>query len=304
MGSDMENILSFFDFQKQFPDEEACFNYMVKIKWPQGFICPKCGHDRYYKVESRKLFQCRKCGHQASVTAGTVFHKLRQPLLKLFWAAYLMASNKKGMSALELQRKLDISSYQTAWLLGHKLRKAMVSSGKFPLQTMVEADETYIGASKKGKAGRGAKGKKLVAAAVEVNPETDAMGRTYLQKIDTHSINELGSFIYSCVAKGTKVKTDGLPSYNFLEADYEHVTTKAKALKDDEELLPKVHIVIANLKMWLRGTFNRYPGKHIQSYLDEFTFRFNRRWKIESIFDKLLNRCILTTTITYAELTG
>jgi transposase-like protein len=300
----MEKILSFFDFQKQFPDEEACYNYLVKVKWPNGYTCPKCSHNQYYKVKRRKLFQCKQCGHQASVTAGTVFHKLRHPLLRLFWAAFLMASSKKGISALELQRKLNIRSYQTAWLLEHKLRKAMVSSGKFPLKIMVETDETYVGGAQEGKAGRGARGKSLVAGAVEVNPETEAMGRAYLQKIQTHSTSELGAFINNRVAKGTKVKTDGLPSYNFLDAEYEHITTKAKDVDNKGELLPKVHIVIANLKMWLRGTFNRYPEKHIQSYLDEYAFRFNRRWKIDSIFDKLLNRCISTTTITYAELTG
>ena len=300
----MEDILSFFDFQKKFPSEETCFDYLAQLRWPQGFVCPRCGHDQFYRVQRRKLFQCRKCKHQASVTAGTVFHKLRHPLLRLFWAIFLISTNKKGISAMELQRKLGIKSYQTAWLLLHKLRKAMASSGKFPLRKMVEADETYLGGHKEGKAGRGAEGKILVAAVVEIDPDNDTMGRTYLKKIATHSTKELGSFIRQNVAAGTTVITDGLPSYAFLEAGYEHVPIVIKEHKKSGELLPKVHIVIANLKMWLRGTFNRYPEKHIQSYLNEFTFRFNRRWKLENIFDKLINRCILTTTITYAELTG
>lgn len=300
----MCEILSLFDFQKQFPDEQACFDYLVKAKWPQGFICPKCGHDQYYKIKRNKLFQCRKCGHQTSVTAGTVFHKLRHPLLRLFWAVYLIATSKKGISALELKRKLGLNSYQTSWLLLHKLRKAMTSSGQFPLKIMVEADETYIGGAKEGKAGRGAAGKSLVAVVVEVNPEENTMGRTYLQRIDSHSMKELGSFIRQRVSPGTVVITDGLSSYSFLEDDYQHDKIILKEHKKKGELLPKVHIVIANLKMWLRGTFNRYPEKHIQSYLNEFTFRFNRRWKIENIFDKLLNRCLLNNTITYAELTG
>ncbi len=300
----MCDILSLFDFQKQFPDEQTCFDYLVKAKWPQGFVCPKCGHNHYYKIQRNKLFQCRKCGHQTSVTAGTVFHKLRHPLQRLFWAVYLIAVSKKGISAQELQRKLGLKSYQTAWLLLHKLRKAMTSSGQFPLKTMVEADETYIGGHKEGKAGRGAAGKSLVAAVVEVDPEKDTMGRSYLQKIDSPSMKELGSFVRQRVSPGTVVITDGLPSYSCLEADYQHDKIIFKEHKKKGELLPKVHIVIANLKMWLRGTFNRYPEKHIQRYLDEFVFRFNRRWKLENIFDKLINRCILTTTITYAELTG
>jgi transposase-like protein len=299
----MEKILSLLEFQSKFPDEESCFQYLVRMRWPHGFKCPKCGHTEYYFISGRKLFQCQKCRFQASITAGTVFHNLKQPLTKLFWAVYLTATSKKGISAMELQRKLGIKAYNTAWLLLHKLREAMVSSGEFPLKTLVEADETYVGGAKQGKAGRGAKGKNLVAAAVEVDPETEAMGRAYLKKIPTHSMKELSSFINSRVAKGTKIKTDGLPSYNFLEIEYDHVTTKAKDIENKRELLPKVHIVIANFKTWMRGTFNRYPDKHIQRYIDEYIFRFNRRWNLDHIFDKLLNRCILRTTITFAELT-
>jgi len=297
----MCKILSLFDFQKQFPDEQSCFDYLVKIRWPDGFICPKCGHNKYYKLQRNKLFQCRKCGRQTSVTAGTVFHKLRHPLQRLFWAVYLLAVSKKGISALELQRKLGLNSYQTAWLLLHKLRKAMVSSGKFPLTISVEVDETYIGGHRQGKTGRGAESKSLVAVAVET--EGKNMGRAYLKRIEKASMEELSSFIKGRVAQGTSVITDGWSSYKFLSAEYNHDPVRAKE-QDNGELLPKVHIVIANLKMWLRGTFNRYPEKHIQKYLDEFSFRFNRRWNLDSIFDKLLSRCLLCNTITFAELTG
>ena len=208
-----------------------------------------------------------------------------------------------NLAAVELQRKLGIKSYQTAWLLLYKLRKAIASTGKFPLRKMVEADEAYLGGHKEGKAGRGAEGKSLVAAAVEIDPDEDTMVRTYLKKIATHSTKELGSFIRQNVAAVTTVITDELPSYASLEAGYEHIPIVIKEHKKSGELLPKVHIVIANLKMWLRGTFSHYPEKHIQPYLDEFVFRFNRRWRLENIFDKLINRCILTTTITYTELT-
>ena len=297
----MEKILSLLDFQRMFPTEEACFEYLVKIRWPDGFTCPKCGHKKYYFIKNRKLFQCKSCRHQASVTAGTIFHKSRQPLTKLFWAVYLVSTGKKGISALELQRKLDIKSYNTAWLLLHKLRKAMTSSGNFPLLGQIEADETYIGGHREGKAGRGAEGKSLVAVAVET--EGKNMGRAYLKKVDSHSMRELSDFISERVAKGSQVVTDELPSYNFLNAEYKHTQVIIKQHNKSGELLPKVHIVIANLKMWLRGTFNRYPVKHLQQYLEEFTFRFNRRWKLENIFDKLLSRCIQINTVTFAELT-
>ena len=296
-------VLSVLDFQRHFPNEEACFDYLVKMRWPNGFSCPDCGHKEYFFIAKRKLFQCRKCHFQTTATAGTVFHGLRQPLLKLFWAIYLVSTSKKGFSALELQRKLEIKAYNTAWLLLHKIREAMFSSGDFPLKILVEADETYVGGAKEGKAGRGADGNNLVAAAVEVDPISEAMGRAYLQKIQTHSMKELGSFINKRVAVGTTVKTDGLPSYNFLESDYDHITTKAKDLEDKAELLPKVHIVIANFKTWLRRTFNRYPDKHIQRYIEEYIFRFNRRWNLNNIFNKLMNRCLMITAITFAELT-
>ena len=297
-------VLSVLDFQRHFPNEEACFDHLVKMRWPNGFVCSECGHTEYFFVTKRKLFQCRKCCFQTTVTAGTVFHRLRQPLLKLFWAVYFISTCKKGFSALELQRKLGIKAYNTAWLLLHKIREAMFSSGDFPLKILVEADETYVGGAQAGKAGRGAEGKNLVAAAVEVDPESKVIGRAYLQKIQTHSIKELGSFIHQRVAIGTTVKTDGLPSYNFLDAEYVHITTKAKDLEDKAELLPKVHIVIANFKTWLRGTFNRYPDKHIQRYIEEYIFRFNRRWNLNNIFDKLMNRCLMRTAITFAELTN
>ena len=289
-------------FQKRFPDEEACFDYFFNVRWPTGFECPKCGHNEYYQIVRRKLFQCKKCSYQASVTAGTVFHRTKLSLHKLLWAVYLISTIKKGMSALELQRKLGMGSYKTAWLLIHKIRKAMVSSGDFPLNDSVEADETYIGGQREGKTGRGADGKSLVAVVVETDGKN--MGRAYLKKIENASMKELGSFLGVRLEKGPKVITDGWSAYNFLSAEYVHAPIKAKERINGDELLPKVHIVIANLKMWLRGTFNRYPEKHIQKYLDEFSFRFNRRWNLNNIFDKLLNRCIQRTTVTLAELTA
>ena len=298
----MNDILTVFDFENRFPTEEACFEYLVSLRWPNGFICPKCGHTEFYLIERRKLFQCKKCKHQASVTAGTIFHKLKQPLKTLFWAIFLIATNKKGISALELQRKLGINCYKTAWTLEHKIRKGMSTSGNFPLIGAVEADETYVGGQSKGKRGRGAENKSIVAVVVETDGVK--MGRSYLQIIEHPNKEEIGGFLNKHVAKGTKITTDGFPSYGFLKEAFIHNPIIIKDPKKAGELLPKAHIIIANLKMWLRGTFNRYPVKHLQAYLDEFTFRFNRRWKLENIFDKLLTRCIQRTTITYAELSA
>lgn len=298
----MCQILSFFEYQEQFSDEEDCFKYLFRLRWPNGFVCPKCGGSEYYMIYKHKRFQCKQCRHQTSVTAGTVFHRSHQPLRILFMAVYLIATSKKGLSAMELRRKLGISGYKTAWLLMQKIRTAMASSGKFLLTRMVEIDETYIGGHREGPRGRGAKDKTLVAIAVETNGST--MGRAYLKTINSLTMTELEQFVKDHVARATKVSTDGHKSYGSLNNNYVHIPVKNSKACSKSDVLPKVHIVVANLKMWLRGTYNCLPAKHLQRYLDEFVFRFNRRWNLENIFDKLLIRCVNANTITYAELTG
>ena len=193
-------------------------------------------------------------------------------------------------------------SYKTAWLLMHKNPTAMASSGKFFLNRMVEVDETYIGGRREGSRGRGAADKTLVAIAVETNGST--MGRAYLKTIDSLRSVELEQFVKDHVTTRAKVSTDGYKSYGFLKKEYEHNPVINRKTGKKTDLLPKVHIVVANLKMWLRGIYNCLPAKHLQRYLDEFVFRFNRRWNLENIFDKLLVRCVNTNTITYADLKG
>lgn len=297
----MNSVLSLYDFLNRFPSEEDCFHYLIEKRWPDGFRCPKCGNRESYFIEKHRLFQCTMCRHQTSVTAGTVFNRLRHPLLTLFWAVYLIATSKKGISAMELKRKLSIRSYQTAWLLLHKIRSAMASSQMFPLTGDAEADETYVGGRHPGKRGRGAEGKIPVAAVVETNKKN--MGRAYLETIESVSAYNLTSFLSRNLTPGVKVTTDGYKSYGFLSEYFCHVP-RIKSFLNDDDVLPKVHILIANLKMWLRGTYNCLPSKHLQRYLDEFIFRFNRRWNLDTIFDKLLVRCIDTPSITYADLTG
>ena len=298
----MEPVLTLYDFLNKFPSEDECFQYLFKKRWPDGFRCPKCGNQAAYYIEKHRRFQCTACRRQTSVTAGTVFHRLRHPLLTLFWAVYLISTSKKGISAMELQRKLGIKSYQTAWLLLHKIRSAMASSQMFPLTGDAEADETFVGGRRPGKRGRGADGKTPVAAVVETDGKT--MGRAYLETIDDATTENLTSFLSRNLSPGVKVTTDGFLSYGFLSANFHHVPRIRPKNSANDDMLPKVHILIANLKMWLCGTYNCLPSKHLQHYLNEFIFRFNRRWKLESIFDKLLDRCISTPSFTYADLTG
>jgi transposase-like protein len=296
----METLLTLQEFVGKFSSEDACFEYFVKIRWPKGFRCPVCGHEKYYFLNDKKLFQCKSCGRQTSVTAGTVFHRLRKPLSTLLWAVYLIGTSKKGISGLELQRKLGLSSYKTSWLLIHKIREAMSPKGVFKLANEVEVDETYVGGHHEGKRGRGAEGKTLVAIALETKGKKD-MGRSRLKVVSSASKENLLDFIGDHVDKGSVVHTDGFASYGDIDG-YRHEPHKKS--KDNKQVLPRLHVVVANLKMWLRGTFNRLPQKHLQRYLDEFTFRFNRRMKISSVFGILFSRCLSTHTITYADLKG
>jgi len=292
-------MLSVIEFQRQFPDEEACLNYFYKTRWPDGFVCPKCSHTEAYQVKTRKLLQCKKCRHQTSVTAGTVFHKLRQPLMVLMWTCWWMSTCKKGISAKELQRKLGVS-YQTAWTLGHKIRLAMKSSGRYKINKEAEFDETCLGKSDK----KFDKGLAVIKAVVQVDPENTKMGLAYLEHIQSQASEDVKAFINKTVEQGSVIRTDGKKSYIFLKNEYRHHPHKMYDKRDNDIHLPKVHIVFANLKMWLSGVHNHLPYKHSQRYLDEFCFRFNRRWRLDTIFDKLLVRTVTTSTVTYAELTG
>ena len=293
-------MLTVFEFHQRFPDEDACFKFLFAQKWPHGFQCPECGHTEAYILKNRKLLQCKKCKHQASLTARTIFHKSRQPLLVLLWACYWISTTKKGLSAKELQRKLGLKSYQTAWLLTHKIRKAMKSSGQYPIDQDVEFDEIFLGLSENQDDTRRA----VIKVVVEVDPVKKKMGRAYLEHIQSKTSEEIEKFIHKTVVPGNNIRTDGYTSYKFLKQNYNHLPYKMYDKKDNESHLPKVNMVVANLKMWLRGTHNCLPNKHSQRYLDEFCFRFNRRWRLDKIFDKLITRVISTPTITYAELTG
>ena len=188
----MASVLSLSEFLQCFPSEDECYQYLAKKRLPNGFRCPKCGQDAAYYLSAYKRYQCTTCRHQTSLTAGTVFHKLRQPLVILFWAVYLIATTKKGLSALELQRKLGLKSYRTAWTLLHKIQSAMASSQAFPLTGTVEVDETYIGGRRPGKRGRGAEGKSLVAAVVETPGRF--IGRAYLKTME-RCLNEFATIV-------------------------------------------------------------------------------------------------------------
>jgi transposase-like protein len=256
------------ELEGRFVTDQNCLDYLVDIRWPEGFRCPSCNHDEAWR-NNRGLFECRQCGRQTSVTAGTILHGSRKPLVLWFRAMWHIANQKYGANALGLQRTLGLGSYNTAWQWLHKLRRAMVRPDRERLSGTVEVDEAYLGGKRSGKRGRGAEGKVLVAVAVEDNgPE--GIGRVRLMHVHDASAASLKGFISATIEQGSAVRTDDWSSYAGLEG-YSHVIAPANDMM-------LVHRIIALLKRWLLGTYQgAVRPKHLAYYLDEFTFRFNRR---------------------------
>lgn len=275
------------DFQKQFSDPVACRHYLMESRWPEGFRCPRCDHAKALEITGRPLLRCKACGYDASATAGTVLHRSHIPLTEWFWAAYLITTHTPGISALQLKRQLGLGSYRTAWLMLHKLRKAMVNAQREPLRGKVEVDEVYIGGSEENLRGRKLRQKALVVGAVEIRGE--GSGRVRLKVIPDASGPSLVGFVKAHVEPGATVFTDGWVSYGGLdEAGYRHRPRIQGDPKRAEKLSPRIHRVFGNLQTWLRGTYHGVDNKHLQAYLDEFVFRFNRRQTPMAAFQTLL----------------
>jgi transposase-like protein len=270
-------------FESWFPDDESCRAFLARVRWGDTFTCPACGsHDAW--TTSRGLWLCRRCRHQTSVTAGTIFHRSHYPLRVWFAAMWFVCAQKNGVSALGLQRVLGFGSYETAWTWLHKLRRAMVRPDRELLggdDISVETDQTFIGGRIQGKGGPRYGNKTEVAIAVErVHPK--GLGRVRLRAIDTsHRRDELFEFVRTNIAHGSVLYTDGETSYREitrrLQLRHEPIalaTSKRRA----HEVLPAVHQVASLLKRWLAGTHHDgQSDTHLDYYLDEFTFRFNRR---------------------------
>jgi transposase-like protein len=281
------------EFQTAFPDEEACWEAVRRARWPEGFTCPRCGHDESSWISTRRLEQCRGCRYQCSVTAGTVFHRTRVPLLIWFWAIFFLARHKKGISALQLQRDTGLGSYETAWTMLHKLRSALGPRLRERLTGLVEVDETYVGARERGlRGGRQLVGKTLVAGAVEQHPYH--AGRVRLAVIQGLTFdNDLGPFVRGVIdAPRTTVRTDGFQGYRRLANVGVRHDRRVQGADPSRsvEILPWVHRIFGNLKTWLRGTFHGVSGKHLPRYLAEFVYRFDRRCREGELFGFVLRR--------------
>ena len=291
------------EFQRAFPDEAACARHLEQLRWPDGFACGRCGGTGDpYRVKSRpSVLQCRGCRGQVRLTAGTIMDRTRTPLLVWFWGAYLATTLTPGLSATQFQRQLGIKRYDTAFQLLHKLRAAMVRPGRDKIGAdgwHVEVDETFVGGRTRGE-GRGTTHKVLVAGAVEVRMLTKPRrkgerqlyaGRLRLARVPNRSKQALEAFVKASVAPSTTVVTDGWTGYDGLGVlGYEHhpITIGGDQTRTDESL-PMIHLVFSNLKAWLLGTHHGVSARHLPAYLNEFAFRFNRRFYPMTAVDSVL----------------
>jgi transposase-like protein len=284
-----ENLI---EYREWFATEQACRDYIFRLRWPHGFKCPSCQGERVWKMKN-SLYWCGACHYQASITAGTLFHDTRKPLRLWFETMWFVTSQKYGVSALGLQRALGLGSYHTAWNWLHKLRRAMVRPGRDRLSGVVEVDEVFIGGERSGKRGRGAAGKTLVVVAVQ--QDQNRIGRIRLRQVADAAGESLEPAVWDMVEPGSTVRTDGWPGYNGLtELGYNHAVVR----KDPDlgkNLLPLVNRIAALLKRWLLGTHQgAVEHSHLAYYMDEYTFRFNRRKSKARglLFYRLLNQAI------------
>lgn len=262
------------ELEKRFHTEETCRNYLFALRWPKGWRCPRCGGCRSIGVR-RDLWRCVGCGYEISVSAGTVFQDSHLPLQTWFRAMWYITCQKNGVSALGVQRVLGLGSYKTAWSVLHKLRRAMVRPGRERLQGVVEVDESYWGSKEEGAVGRLTRDKALIVVGAEVDGK--GIGRIRLRRVPDLTKERLHGFITQSIEPGSIVQTDGLPAYMGLEG-YHHQRRIQRRQAEGEHLLPRVHRVVSLLKRWLLGTHQGAIGhEHLDDYLDEFTFRFNRR---------------------------
>ena len=293
--------LTLTDFMEHFRTEADCRSHMFKTRWPNGFKCPKCGHQEYSFIQYRNLYQCKDCGHQTSLTAGTIMHKSHTGLREWFLAIFLIVHDKRGISATQLRKDIGVS-YYTAWLMLHKLRDAMGQRDKkYLLGGTVEIDDAFFGAPAEG--GKRGRGTDKTPAVLEL--KLDEQGRPkymkaeVVEKVDGATIKEL---VTRTVEPGSKVHTDGLSSYDALCGEgYDHHSENF-APKENPDHLHWLHTIISNMKAFVGGTYHGLDKKHLQRYMDEFCYRFNRRKFEGQLFNRLLTACVEGVCITYKQL--
>jgi transposase-like protein len=259
-----------------FPDESSCLEYLARVRWPEGFVCPKCGQGDAWRTGTGR-WMCVACGRQTSVTAGTIFHRTRTPLSTWLAAIWMVTSTKNGISAAALQQSLGFGSYETAWAWLHKLRRAMVRPDRELLSGIVEVDETFVGGVTAGRLGGSTDKVPVMMAAERVG--TQRIGRIRLEVASAPGSLEAVQFAARVVQPGSTIRTDGARMFRRLnDMGYTHTYVTGYNAEEPEKVLPGVHLVASLLKRWTIGTLHYgVSEKHLPYYLDEYTFRFNRR---------------------------
>lgn len=307
------------EFHLVFPDDAACARYLEHLRWPHGFTCMKCGSiGEPYRFAKRRsvVLRCRACQANNSLMAGTVMQDSHTPLSTWFWGAYLVTTQTPGQSAVQFQRQLGLRRYETAFHILHKLRAGMVRPERDAIgsQHPVEVDETLVGGRTKGE-GRGVHHQAAVAGAIEVRPRpagakgtkpkrTVYAGRLRLRLVPNRGAKTLTGFVQENVAKGAVVRTDGWQGYDELAAlGYSHdPMVREGDLERTDAHLPMIHIAFSNLKTWLLGTHHGVSHQHLQAYLNEFVFRFNRRVYPMTAFNSVLGLASHASAPTYETL--
>ncbi len=289
-------IISVKEFQKRFSTEDDCLIYLASLRWPNGFVCPKCQNRESYQQRNSGFYRCKACDYKVSIIAGTVFHSTNLRLTDWFWAIYRMAQDKKGFSAMQLMKEIDVS-YPTAWPMLHKIRYAMEERDKqYWLKGRIELDDAYLGGESKGKRGRGAGGKVPILAAVEKRQTRDGTkpGYVAIRIVESISSALVKDFVVSKIVPGSTIETDGLSVYRVLNGiDFIHEAYVTENGSKAKELFPWVHLVIGNLKRFILGTHHHADPKYLRFYVSEYCYRLNRRFHEDDLFEHLMKACLL-----------
>lgn len=313
--------MNILEFQKMFPDETACIKYLERMRWPDGFCCEKCFQvgEPFRILKRPRVLKCKACLNETSITAGTVMHRSKTNILIWFWAAHLVSTQTPGVSALELQKKLGIDYYQTAFQMLHKLRSAMVRPNREKIgeEYPLELDVVYVGGkTKSGISGKTSQTPVIIAVEIRQREIRDPVtkkikkraqaGRIRLQTLPNKMAVNVNQFAQNCIAPGASIVSDDGAEFsglNKLGFKHEAVAMRGDKIKMDSTL-PMISVVTANLKTWIDGTFHGVLKKHLQAYLDEFMFRFNRRFYRAISFRSLLELGALTPGVTYKNVYG
>ena len=276
------------DFIKRFSNEDDCMKYIAAIKWPTDtFCCKKCSNTNYCKGKKNYSRRCTRCKYDESPTSGTLFEHIGFDILRAFHILYSLSVRKKGISSYEIESEFSISQ-KTCWKFRNKVQSVMKSSFLYPLKGNVDVDEFLVGGPEEGKRGRSHGKKKLVVIALE-RLTSDNFGRSYMQIIKQSSTDELRPFFNAYISREAFVRTDNWSAYSALKDEYPKLE---QIDSDNGSNFRELHIQIMNFKGWLRGIHHHCTKTHMQGYLDEYCFRYNRRNHLDTIFHKLLVRMV------------